>query len=88
MLCYTHTHTHTHSHTHTHTHTHYFTCVDLGTCTLTIQTRMHPGPTAVMEAYGGTMSKLPGFLKDSTLEGYTHLLAATNLDFVPVLYML
>jgi hypothetical protein len=41
-----------------------------------------------MEAYGGTMSKLPGFLKDSTLEGYTHLLAATNLDFVPVLYML
>lgn len=41
------------------------------------------GPTAVMEAYGGTMSKLPGFLKDSTLEGYTHLLAATNLDFVP-----
>ena len=33
------------------------------------------------------MSKLPGFLKDSTLEGYTHLLAATNLDFVPVLYI-
>ena len=40
-------------------------------------------PTAVLEAYGGTMSKLPGFLEDGSLEGYTHLKTAKNLDFVP-----
>lgn len=41
------------------------------------------GPTAVMDAYGGTMSMLPGFLKDATLTGYTHLKSESNLDFVP-----
>ena len=40
-------------------------------------------PTAVLEAYGGTMSKLPGFLEDGSLVGYTHLKTAKNLDFVP-----
>lgn len=40
-------------------------------------------PTAVLEAYGGTMSKLPPFLKDQTLEGYTHLKSTKNLDFTP-----
>jgi len=41
------------------------------------------GPTAVLDAYGGTMSKLPPFLKDQSLEGYTHLKSSSNLDFVP-----
>jgi len=40
-------------------------------------------PTAVLEAYGGTMSKLPPFLEDSSLVGYTHLKTDKNLDFVP-----
>ena len=40
-------------------------------------------PTAVLEAYGGTMSKLPGFLEDGSLVGYTHLKSTKNLDFVP-----
>jgi len=40
-------------------------------------------PTAVLEAYGGTMSKLPGFLEDGSLVGYTHLKTGKNLDFVP-----
>jgi len=40
-------------------------------------------PTAVLEAYGGTMSKLPPFLEDETLTTYTHLKALKNLDFVP-----
>jgi len=41
------------------------------------------GPTAVLDAYGGTMSKLPPFLEDQSLEGYTHLKTSSNLDFVP-----
>jgi len=41
------------------------------------------GPQAVIEAYGGTMSKLPKFLKDKTLESYTYLRTKTNLDFEP-----
>lgn len=40
-------------------------------------------PTAVLEAYGGTMSKLPPFLEDESLVGYTHLKSEKNLDFVP-----
>lgn len=40
-------------------------------------------PTAVLEAYGGTMSKLPPFLEDESLVGYTHLKSNKNLDFVP-----
>jgi len=40
-------------------------------------------PTAVLEAYGGTMSKLPPFLKDQSLEPYTHLKTTKNLDFSP-----
>jgi len=40
-------------------------------------------PTAVLEAYGGTMSKLPPFLDDESLVGYTHLKSQKNLDFVP-----
>ena len=39
------------------------------------------GPQAVIEAYGGTMSKLPPFLEDESLESYTHLKAIDNLDF-------
>ncbi len=45
--------------------------------------RMAAAPQAVLEAYGGVMSKLPPFLVDQTLESYTHLKTATNLDFVP-----
>lgn len=41
------------------------------------------GPEAVIEAYGGTMSKLPKFLESKTLESYTHLKTSTNLDFMP-----
>lgn len=41
------------------------------------------GPQAVIEAYGGTMSKLPGFLENQSLEGYTHLRTDANLDFAP-----
>jgi len=40
-------------------------------------------PTAVLEAYGGTMSKLPPFLENESLVGYTHLKSEKNLDFVP-----
>jgi len=40
-------------------------------------------PTAVLEAYGGTMSKLPPFLEDASLMPYTHLKTTKNLDFVP-----
>jgi 3'-phosphoadenosine 5'-phosphosulfate (PAPS) 3'-phosphatase len=40
-------------------------------------------PTAVLEAYGGTMSKLPPFLEDESLVSYTHLKSFKNLDFVP-----
>lgn len=38
------------------------------------------GPQAVIEAYGGTMSKLPGFLSKQALESYTHLKTDVNLD--------
>jgi len=41
------------------------------------------GPQAVIEAYGGTMSKLPKFLANKQLESYTHLKTDKNLDFVP-----
>jgi len=40
-------------------------------------------PTAVIEAYGGTMSKLPPFLEDESLVPYTHLKSTKNLDFQP-----
>jgi 3'(2'), 5'-bisphosphate nucleotidase len=40
-------------------------------------------PTAVLDAYGGTMSKLVPFLEDESLVPYTHLKAQKNLDFVP-----
>lgn len=39
------------------------------------------GPQAVIEAYGGTMSKLPEFLASKKLESYTHLKTDKNLDF-------
>ena len=38
------------------------------------------GPEAVIEAYGGTMSKLPYFLRDGSLVSYTHLKTDSNLD--------
>lgn len=41
------------------------------------------GPQAVLEAYGGIMSKLPKFLEDKTLTSYTYLKTKKNLDFVP-----
>jgi len=41
------------------------------------------GPQAVLEAYGGTMSKLPKFLSDQTLSSYTYLKTKQNLDFEP-----
>lgn len=41
------------------------------------------GPQAVMEAYGGIMSKLPKFLSENKLEGYTYLKTKDNLDFEP-----
>jgi hypothetical protein len=37
----------------------------------------------VVEAFGGCMSKLPGFLKDKSLESYTHLKSEHNTDFEP-----
>ena len=40
-------------------------------------------PQAVLEAYGGCLAKLPAFLKDQTLESYTHLKTTKNLDFTP-----
>mmetsp|Transcript_6318 Transcript_6318/g.13948 ORF Transcript_6318/g.13948 Transcript_6318/m.13948 type:complete len:474 (-) Transcript_6318:86-1507(-) len=39
------------------------------------------GPAAVIDAYGGTMSKLPNFLENKSLESYTHLKTEKNLDF-------
>mmetsp|Transcript_29210 Transcript_29210/g.48261 ORF Transcript_29210/g.48261 Transcript_29210/m.48261 type:complete len:411 (-) Transcript_29210:68-1300(-) len=39
------------------------------------------GPQAVLEAHGGVMAKLPEFLKDKTMESYTHLKSDLNLDF-------
>lgn len=39
------------------------------------------GPQAVIEAFGGTMSKLPNFIKDKSLVSYTHLKSDKNLDF-------
>lgn len=39
------------------------------------------GPQAVVEAFGGTMSKLPEFLVDKSLVSYTHLKSDLNLDF-------
>lgn len=39
------------------------------------------GPQAVIEAFGGTMSILPDFLKDQSLISYTHLKSNINLDF-------
>jgi 3'-phosphoadenosine 5'-phosphosulfate (PAPS) 3'-phosphatase len=41
------------------------------------------GPQAVLEAYGGTMSKLPKFLSEKKLESYTYLKSKKNLDFEP-----
>eukprot|EP01038_Epipyxis_sp_PR26KG_P008687 gene8687-11738_t len=41
------------------------------------------GPQAVIDAYGGTMSKLPPFLVDKSLVSYTHLKSNYNLDFIP-----
>lgn len=38
-------------------------------------------PQAVIEAYGGCMAKLPSFLKDKSLDGYTYLKSKQNLDF-------
>lgn len=40
-------------------------------------------PQAVLEAHGGCMAKLPPFLKDQSLESYTHLKTSKNLDFTP-----
>jgi hypothetical protein len=39
----------------------------------------------VTEAYGGVMCKLPGFLRDGSVESYTHLRARAggNLDVPP-----
>lgn len=41
------------------------------------------GPQAVMEAYGGVMSKLPSFLSEKKLTSYTYLKSKQNLDFEP-----
>lgn len=41
------------------------------------------GPQAVLEAYGGCMSKLPKFLSNKRLESYTYLKTKQNLDFTP-----
>ena len=38
------------------------------------------GPQAVIDAFGGTMSKLPNFIRDGSLESYTHLKTVYNLD--------
>ncbi|KAG8461496.1 hypothetical protein KFE25_001100 [Diacronema lutheri] len=46
------------------------------------------GPQACIEAYGGTMAKLPAFLEDGALVTYTHLKSEKNLDFVPGAVML
>ena len=39
------------------------------------------GPQAVIEAYGGIMSKLPKFLKSKELESYTFTKSKINMDF-------
>ena len=39
------------------------------------------GPQAVLEAYGGAMSKLPNFLTDKSLTSYTYLKTKKNFDF-------
>jgi GrpB-like predicted nucleotidyltransferase (UPF0157 family) len=41
------------------------------------------GPQAVLEAYGGTMAKLPKFIADKELTSYTYLKTKQNLDFEP-----
>ena len=41
------------------------------------------GPQAVLEAYGGTMSKLPKFLSNKELESYTFTKSKINMDFEP-----
>ena len=41
------------------------------------------GPQACFEAYGATMSKLNTFLRDQSLQSYTHLQSDKNLDFEP-----
>jgi 3'-phosphoadenosine 5'-phosphosulfate (PAPS) 3'-phosphatase len=41
------------------------------------------GPQAVLEAYGGVMSKLPKFIADRSLTSYTYLKTKQNLDFEP-----
>jgi len=41
------------------------------------------GPQAVLEAFGGTMSKLPKFISNKALESYTYLQSKENLDFEP-----
>ena len=39
------------------------------------------GAQAVIEAFGGTLSKLTRFVDNKTLEGYTYLESKVNLDF-------
>lgn len=41
------------------------------------------GPGAVLEAYGGVMGKLPGFMESKRIEPYTYLKSEKNLDFEP-----
>jgi len=41
------------------------------------------GPGAVLEAAGGVMGKLPGFLESKTVDSYTFLKSEKNLDFEP-----
>ncbi len=41
------------------------------------------GAQAVLEAHGGTLSKLTAFARDQTLDSYRYLKSATNLDFEP-----
>lgn len=41
------------------------------------------GPQAVLEAFGGTMSKLPRFISEKVLDSYTYLETKENLDFIP-----
>lgn len=40
------------------------------------------GPQACIEAWGGSMAKLPKFLEDQSLESYQHLRSEKNMDFV------
>ena len=41
------------------------------------------GAQAVIEAYGGALSKLTSFERDRSLQSYTYLQSETNLDFEP-----